>query len=88
MFVYDVFVKNRRSVIVTVYRLFCVYLNICRQGAVHGRNKILIWVHILRQTGSIMKKKPLGCQKTCESEIGNVCSHGRSEKRCNSNSKF
>lgn len=48
MFVYDVFVKNRRSVIVTVYQILCVYLNIYRQGAVPGRDTILIWVHILQ----------------------------------------
>ena len=63
MFAYDAYVQNGESV-TAVQRLFRVHFNLGRRDTVPSRNTILRWIHSLRKTGSIVKKKPPGPNKT------------------------
>jgi len=59
MFAYDAYVQNGESV-TAVQRLFRVHFKLGRRDTVPSRNTILS----LRTTGSIVKKKPPGHNKT------------------------
>ena len=61
MFAYDAYVQNG---VTAVQWLFRVHFNLGRRDTVPSRNTILRWIHILRTTGSIVKKKPPGPNKT------------------------
>jgi hypothetical protein len=63
MFAYDVYVTNAESV-TAAQRLFRVHFNLGRRGIVPSHNTILRGVNNLRTTGSVVKKKALGPQKT------------------------
>ena len=63
MFTYDAYVQNGESV-TAVQRLFRVHFKLGRRDTVPSRNTILRWIHSLRTTGSIVKKKPPGHNKT------------------------
>ena len=63
MFTYDAYVQNGESV-TAVQRLFRVHFKLGRRDTVPSRNTILRWIHSLRTTGSIVKKKPPGPNKT------------------------
>ena len=63
MFAYDAYVQNGESV-TAVQRLFRVHFNLGRWDTVPSRNTILRWIHSLRTTGSIVKNKPSGPNKT------------------------
>lgn len=59
MFAYDAFVHNGEPVTV-VWSLFRTHFNLGRRDTVPQRNTILTWVHTIRTTGSIIKKKHPG----------------------------
>jgi len=63
MFAYDAYVQNGESV-TAVQWLFRVHFKLGRRDTVPSRNTILRWIHSLRTTGSIVKKKPPGPNKT------------------------
>ena len=63
MFAYDAYVQNGESV-TGVQRLFRVHFNLGCRDTVPSHNTILRWIHILRTTGSIVKKKTPGPNKT------------------------
>jgi len=63
MFAYDAYVQNGESV-TAVQRLFRVHFNLGRRDTFSSRNTILRWIQSLRITGSIVKKKPPGPNKT------------------------
>ena len=63
IFAYDAYVQNGESVTV-VQRLFRVHFILGRRETVPSCNTILRWIHSLRTTGSIVKKKPPGPNKT------------------------
>jgi len=87
MFAYDAYVHNGESV-TAVQRLFRVHFNLGRRDTVPSRNTILRWIHNLRTTGSIVKKKPPGPNKTVRTPENNervrqalIQSPGRSARR-------
>ena len=63
MFAYDAYVQNGESV-TAVKRLSRVRFNLGRWDTIPSHNTILRWIHSLRTTGSIVKKKPPGPNKT------------------------
>jgi transposase len=63
MFAYDAYVQNGESV-TAVQRLFGVHFNLGRRDNVPSCNPIPRWIHSLRTTGSIVKKKPPAPNKT------------------------
>jgi len=63
MFACDAYVQNSESV-TEVQWLFRVHFNLGRRDTVPSRNTILRWIHSLRTTGSIVKKKPPRPNKT------------------------
>jgi len=63
VFAYHAYVRNGESV-TAVQRLFRVHFILGRRETVPSCNTILRWIHSLRTTGSIVKKKPPGPKKT------------------------
>jgi hypothetical protein len=64
------YVTNAESV-TAAQRLFHVHFNLGRRGIVSSCNTILRWVNNLRATGSVVKKKALGPQKTARTPENN-----------------
>ena len=63
MFAYDAYVQNGESV-TAVQRLFRVHFNLGCRDTAPSCNTILRWIHSLNTTGSIVKKKQPGPNKT------------------------
>ena len=87
MFTYDAYVQNGESA-TAVQRLFRVHFKLGRRDTVPSLNTILRWIHSLRTTGGIVKKKPLGPNKTVRTpeniqrvRQGLIRSPGRSARR-------